>query len=87
MRLRLLALFTLVLLRPEGALAQCAMCRDAAASSSPETREALNYAVIALALTPYVVAFLAAWLLSPGFRARLRRVLRLSAREPLGSEA
>ena len=70
-----------VLLAPDPVLAQCALCRDAAASSSPLTREAMNYAIIGLALTPYGVAALAAWVLSPAVRKGVRsRLRRLSAR-------
>lgn len=65
-----------LLLRPDQALAQCSMCRDAAAASSPETREAMNYAIIGLALSPYGVAALAAWVLSPSVRAFVRAGLR-----------
>jgi hypothetical protein len=61
-----------LLLQTPSALAQCALCRDAAAASSAETREALNYAIIGLAFTPYVVGALAAWMLSPALRARVR---------------
>jgi threonine/homoserine/homoserine lactone efflux protein len=66
-----------VLSDPKDALAQCSLCRDAVAASSSETREAMNYAIIGLALTPYGVAAIAAWTLSPSMRASLRR--RLSA--------
>ena len=66
----------LVLLGPEGAFAQCAMCRDAVASSSSETRTAMNYAIVGLALTPYGVAAMAAWSLSPTVRAWTSRTLR-----------
>lgn len=66
----------LVLLGPERAFAQCAMCRDAAASSSSETRTAMNYAIVGLALTPYGVAAMAAWSLSPTVRAWTSRTLR-----------
>ena len=66
----------LVLLGPESAFAQCAMCRDAAASSSSETRTAMNYAIVGLALTPYGVAAMAAWSLSPTVRAWTSRTLR-----------
>lgn len=58
------------------ASAQCAMCRDTAAAAPTETREALNYAIIGLAFTPYGVAAAAAWLLSPAFRSRVRSGLR-----------
>ncbi len=60
------------------ASAQCSLCRDAVAASSPQTREAMNYAIIGLAMAPYGVVALAAWTLSPsvraGVRARLRRL-------------
>ena len=62
-------------LLPEVTLAQCAMCRDAVAASSTETREAMNLAIIGLALAPYSVAALAAWALLPGVRLRVRAVL------------
>jgi hypothetical protein len=58
------------------AAAQCALCRDAVASSSSETREAMNYAIIGLALTPYGVAALAAWVLSPAVREQVRSRMR-----------
>ncbi len=67
-----IALLALGFLAPEAAWAQCSMCREAAGSSSTETREALNYAIIGLAFTPYGVAALAAWTISPAFRAWLR---------------
>ncbi len=54
------------------ALAQCALCRDAVAASAPETREAMNVAIIGLAFAPYVVGALAAWVLLPPFRTRVR---------------
>ena len=54
------------------ALAQCALCRDAVAASDPQTREAMNLAIIGLAFAPYVVGALAAWILLPGLRARVR---------------
>ncbi len=75
----------LALLVPDLALAQCAMCRDAVASSSSQTREAMNYAIIGLALTPYGVAALAAWALSPGLREVVRtRLGRLRKRAGRG---
>ena len=57
-------------------VAQCSLCRDAVAASSPRTREAMNYAIIGLAFAPYGVAALAAWTLSPVVRARVRERLR-----------
>ena len=64
--------------------AQCALCRDAVAATSSETREAMNYAIIGLAFTPYVVAALAAWTLSPAVRAFVRdRLKGLSVRRPV----
>ena len=54
------------------ALAQCALCRDAAAAASPPTREAMNVAIIGLAFAPYVVGGLAAWILVPALRVRVR---------------
>lgn len=65
-----------LLAAPLPVLAQCALCRDAVASSSTETREAMNYAIIGLAFTPYGVAATAAWALSPALRARVRSGLR-----------
>lgn len=63
------------------ALAQCSLCRDAVAASSPQTREAMSYAIIGLAMAPYCVAALAAWTLSPSLRAGVRaRLRRLSFR-------
>lgn len=66
----------LVLAAPESAFAQCAMCRDAVASSSSETRAAMNYAIVGLALTPYGVAAMAAWALSPTVRTWTSRTLK-----------
>lgn len=71
-----IAMAGLLLLTASDASAQCAMCRDAAASAPAATREALNYAIIGLAFTPYGVAAAAAWLLSPAFRSRVRGGLR-----------
>ena len=69
---------------PEAALAQCAMCRDAVASSTSETREAVNYAIMGLAFAPYGVAALAAWALSPKVRGHVRaRLARLPFRGPV----
>lgn len=71
----------LALLAPDPSFAQCAMCRDAVASSSPATREAMNYAIIGLAAAPYGIAALAAWALSPTVRRELRsRIRRLRGR-------
>lgn len=61
---------------PLPALAQCALCRDTVASSTVETREAMNYAIIGLAFMPYGVAAVAAWTLSPALRSRVRSRLR-----------
>lgn len=83
-RLASLAIAALLLLAAPEASAQCAMCREAAASAPTATREALNYAIIGLAFTPYGVAAAAAWLLSPAFRNRVRgglRRLHLMSRE------
>lgn len=60
----------LALAAPTVALAQCSLCRDAVADASPQTRAGMNAAIIALALTPYAVMALAAWVLSPALRAR-----------------
>lgn len=57
---------------PETAWAQCALCREAVASSSQKTREAMNHAVIALAFAPYLTALLAIWVGSPALRGRVR---------------
>ena len=65
-----------VLMAPDHALAQCSLCRDAVTASSAETREAMNYAIIGLAMAPYGVAALAAWTLSPAVRAGLRARLK-----------
>jgi len=73
----------LLLLAPGLSLAQCSLCRDAVASSSAETREAMNYAIIGLAMAPYGVAALAAWTLSPAVRAGVRaQPRRLPFRRP-----
>jgi len=74
---RILLLPLVVLGVPEPLLAQCALCRDAVASSPPEVREAMSYAIIGLALTPYAVAALAAWVISPGVRREIRSRLRV----------
>jgi hypothetical protein len=70
------AVIGLVLAGPESAFAQCAMCRDAVAASSSQTRTAMNYAIVGLALTPYGVAVMAAWALSPTVRVWTSRTLR-----------
>ena len=77
-----IASIIVILLGGQGAaLAQCALCRDAVAASSAETREAMNYAILGLAFAPYVVAAMAAWALSPSVRAYVRaRVKRLRVR-------
>lgn len=75
------AIVVIVLPGEGAALAQCALCRDAVAASSAETREAMNYAILGLALAPYGVAAVAAWALSPSVRAAVRaRVKRLTVR-------
>jgi uncharacterized RDD family membrane protein YckC len=66
----------LLLLRTDTVFAQCALCRDALAAAPSLTREAMNYAIVGLAFTPYAVAALAAWTLSPTLRAYLRGRLR-----------
>lgn len=79
-RLGLLAFGLVLLSGPDPALAQCALCRDALAAAPSATREAMNYAILALAFAPYGVAALAAWTLSPGVRAYVRgRLKRFSA--------
>ena len=50
------------------AAAQCALCRDAVASSTPRTILAMNLAIVMLAFTPYAVFLVAAWRLFPAFR-------------------
>ena len=75
------AVMVILLGGPGAALAQCALCRDAVAASSAETREAMNYAILGLAFAPYAVAAMAAWALSPSVRAYIRaRVKRLRVR-------
>ena len=69
-RVRLFALIALG--DAASAFAQCAMCRDAAAAASPQTREAMNLAIIGLAFAPYAVGALAAWILLPALRVRVR---------------
>jgi hypothetical protein len=69
----------LALLGAPPVLAQCALCRDAAASAPPGTREAMNVAIIGLAMAPYVVGAFAAWMLLPGLRARIRARFRAGA--------
>jgi hypothetical protein len=71
-----LAAFAAMTLSAPSAMAQCSLCRDAVASSSEETRSAMNYAIIGLAFTPYLVAAIAAWTLSPAVRLRVRTGLR-----------
>jgi len=70
-----LAVLSLIAGSPD-AIAQCSLCRDAVAASSSQTREAMNYAIIGLAMAPYGVAALAAWTLSPAVRAGVRAQLR-----------
>lgn len=62
----------LVCFLPGPALAQCALCRDAVAAAAPHVREAMNHAIVGLAFAPYLIAFAAAWALSPGFRRFVR---------------
>lgn len=62
----------LALAGPNAASAQCSLCRDAVEDASPQTRAAMNAAIIGLALTPYAVVALAAWVLSPALRVRFR---------------
>lgn len=63
-------------LSADPALAQCAMCGQAAAGSTVETREALNYAILGMAMAPYAVAGVAAWVISPALRESLLAALR-----------
>lgn len=81
-----IAAIIVVLLPGEGAaIAQCALCRDAVAAASAETREAMNYAILGLAFAPYGVAAVAAWALFPSVRAAVRaRVKRLKVRNTGG---
>lgn len=60
------------LLASSPAAAQCALCRDAVAASSAETREAFNYAILGLAFAPYGIAGIAAFAVSPALRAFVR---------------
>ncbi len=57
---------------PDPAFAQCALCRDAVNAAPAQVREAMNYAIIGLALAPYGIALAAAWILSPELRAHMR---------------
>lgn len=83
----LLLVAGILFLGADSAFAQCSLCRDAAAASSPQTREAMNYAIIGLALTPYGIASAAAWTLSPALRAwvfaRLTRLRRSKSGDSL----
>ena len=69
----------MVVLSAEPALAQCAMCAQAAAASPVETREALNYAILGMAMAPYAVAAVAAWAAFPTLREHVLVRLRLRA--------
>ena len=62
----------LLCVSPEPAFAQCALCRDAVNAAPAQVREAMNYAIIGLALAPYGIALAAAWILSPELRAYIR---------------
>ena len=70
--LGVLQVSALLQLGQSDAFAQCALCRDAIAASPPQTREAMNYAIIGLAFAPYGVAAVAVWALSPSVRASVR---------------
>lgn len=67
-----LGLAALVGASPDAAFAQCALCRDAVNAAPAQVREAMNYAIIGLALAPYAIAGAAAWFLSPDLRAYIR---------------
>ena len=67
-----LPLAALLCVSPDPAFAQCALCRDAVNSAPAQVREAMNYAIIGLALAPYGIALAAAWFLSPELRAYIR---------------
>lgn len=67
-----LGLAALLCVSPDPAFAQCALCRDAVNAAPAQVREAMNYAIIGLALAPYAIAFAAAWFLSPDLRAYIR---------------
>lgn len=76
-------LVLVICLLPGSLSAQCALCRDAVAAAGPHVREAMNYAIVGLALAPYFVAFAAAWALSPGLRTFVRsRFARISSGWP-----
>ena len=77
----------LTLLAGSEASAQCALCRDAVAASSLETREAFNFAIIGLAFAPFLVAGIAAWALSPTLRAFLRTRFVGRRVSPAGNES
>ena len=62
----------LLCVSPDPAFAQCALCRDAVNAAPAQVREAMNYAIVGLALAPYGVALAAAWILSPDLRANVR---------------
>ena len=62
----------LLCVSPDLAFAQCALCRDAVNAAPAQVREAMNYAIIGLALAPYAIALGAAWLVSPELRAYIR---------------
>ncbi len=66
------ALIVISILGPDPAFAQCALCRDAVNAAAPHIREAMNYAIIGLALAPYGIALAAAWALCPEFRTFVR---------------
>jgi hypothetical protein len=79
---------TLVLsLLPESALAQCALCREAVTAAAPHIREAMNHAIISLAFAPYLIAFGAAWALSPPFRTFVRGQFKRMTFGRLGSRS
>ena len=63
-------------LNPALTLAQCSLCVDAVAASPQKTREAMNYAILGLAIAPYGVGAMATWFASPGLRAWMRERAR-----------
>jgi hypothetical protein len=65
-----------LLLVPGEVFAQCSLCRDAISAAPLETREAMNYAILSLALAPYLIAAFAVWILVPGVRSQVRAGLR-----------
>ena len=67
-----IGLAALLFAGPHPAFAQCALCRDAVNAAPAQVRDAMNYAIVGLALAPYGIALAAAWILSPDLRAYIR---------------